>query len=81
MNEAILDVDSANCGLCGGELESGEAAIEGTFTGFLFFGMSYQRLVFKPATSNSSSELLNTMRRRRAYRCKTCQAFVLPAER
>lgn len=64
------------CPYCNGILESGEAKIHGTLTGFLFVGFSYQNLYFKPE-SGEEIEVLGSRESTPAMRCEECGVVTL----
>lgn len=64
------------CHYCDGTLESGEARIHGTITGFLLFGFSHQNLYFK-TESGEESEVLGSGMSTPAMKCDKCGVFIL----
>lgn len=67
---------SKKCPYCDGTLQSGEAKIHGTLTGFLLVGLSHQNLYFKNE-SGEESEILGCNESTPAMKCDMCGVVTL----
>lgn len=59
------------CPECSQKMESGTSIVEGTFTGFLFVGFSYQHLFFKKSKGKKEM-IVPSNKTVDAYRCGEC---------
>jgi len=68
----------AICPYCGSEMTVGKAKIQGTLSGFLLFGFSYQHLFFEGAEGDKN-RMMKSQSQKEAYLCKSCEGLFIPS--
>ena len=65
-----------NCPRCNSKMAEGTATVQGTFFGFLLFGLSHQHLWFIDRKGEKRKVVMSN-ETVRAFRCKDCGLVVL----
>jgi len=65
-----------NCPKCGGEMDKGEATVEGTALGFMVFDFSHQHLWFR-SPNGEKEKIVPSNGTTVAYRCSKCRLITV----
>jgi hypothetical protein len=68
----------AICPYCGSQMNVGKAKIQGTFWGFLLFGLSYQHLYYE-TPDGTENLIMKSRAQKEAYLCNNCEGLFIPS--
>ncbi len=66
------------CPYCDADMRAGDIEVRSSWASFLFWGLSFQKLVFK--AGDKPRVILESREKRAAYFCPSCKASVIAGE-